>query len=190
MQEKIIDELDTEMEGTSNRLDFVQVSIAINCYFCILCWFCFLSVIEYTIRTVPDVSFPFFLWILFNWRSFFPAEKGGHGNEESWGQGSIHDDFVPSSFVYYFVCVGFLHLRAGKILAFGLCLKESHHSWKYNKLETSGRCIWIDHGSSWTAIDSVVFGRAFLFLLFSFSSLKFMVILICICFLFAFLLDS
>ena len=29
VQEKIIDDLGTEMEGTSNRLDFVQVSIAI-----------------------------------------------------------------------------------------------------------------------------------------------------------------
>lgn len=80
-QERIIDELDTEMDSTKNRLEFVQVKPlqVLLLYF------------EVSVKKVESERM----------KIGFVTEKSGNGNEESWSKRSNDDDMFLARLVHH-----------------------------------------------------------------------------------------
>ena len=105
-----------EMDSTSNRLDFVQVSCA--CRFTVSNFHGsvlsqdFVEVQKFCYSFVVKVLINEFLTTLPRMISSFPilAEKGGNSNEEGWCKRPDYDDTLFGGFVHHSFCFGRPHL--------------------------------------------------------------------------------
>lgn len=89
LQEKIIDELGSEMDSTANRLDFVQV------------------ILFMTLFLLSNITQ--FSWFKTHYL-YISAEKGSNGDEEGKRQGPDHDDTILGGSIHYPLRFGLLHL--------------------------------------------------------------------------------